>query len=112
MSFDPHYHESTQTREALEQTSGPVVVEFGASWCGICGGFTPQAAAAFAPYSQVQHIRVEDGPGKRLGRSFGVKLWPTFIFLHDGQIVQKSVRPSRTEVERGLQAITTGIELK
>jgi thioredoxin 1 len=106
MPFDDHYHESTQTREALEQTAGPVVVEFGASWCGICSGFTPQAKAAFAPYPQVQHIRVEDGPGKRLGRSFGVKLWPTFVFLRDGQIVQKSVRPSSAEVEQGLAKVS------
>jgi thioredoxin 1 len=107
MAFDQHYRESNQTREQLETSTGPVVVEFGANWCGICGGFTPQAAAAFAPYPQVQHIRVEDGPGKRLGRSFAVKLWPTFIFLRDGQIVQKSVRPSREEVEQGLAAITS-----
>lgn len=106
MPFDHHYHESTQTREQLEQTAGPVVVEFGASWCGICGSFTPQVADAFAPYPQVQHIRVEDGPGKRLGRSFGVKLWPTFIFLRNGQIVQKSVRPSREEVEQGLAKVS------
>ena len=107
MAFDHQYHESQQTREQLEQTVGPVVVEFGANWCGICGGFTPHAAAAFEPFPQVQHIRVEDGPGKRLGRSFAVKLWPTFVFLRDGQVVQKSVRPSRAEVERGLQAITS-----
>jgi thioredoxin 1 len=107
MAFDYHYHESTQTRDELEQSRGPAVVEFGANWCGICGSFTPQAAAAFALYPHVQHIRVEDGPGKRLGRSFGVKLWPTFVFLRDGQILQKSVRPSRAEVERGLQAIAS-----
>jgi thioredoxin 1 len=108
MAFDHHYHESKQTREELEQSTGPVVVEFGANWCGICSGFTPQAAAAFAPYPQVQHIRVEDGPGKRLGRSFRVKLWPTFVFLRDGHVMQQSVRPSRDEVERGLLALTSG----
>jgi thioredoxin 1 len=103
--FDSQYHEATITPEDVPQLRGPAVIEFGANWCGICGGFTPHAAAAFEPYPQVQHIRVEDGPGKRLGRSFGVKLWPTFVFLRDGQVVQKSVRPTRTEVERGLSAI-------
>lgn len=107
MAFDRQYRECEQTREELEQSAGPVVVEFGANWCGICGGFTPEAAAAFEPYSQVQHIRVEDGRGKRLGRSYGVKLWPTFVFLRDGQVVQKSVRPNRADVERGLRAITS-----
>ena len=104
--FDHAYHESTLSPDEVGQLNGPAVIEFGANWCGICGGFTPQAAQAFEPYPQVQHIRVADGPGKRLGRSFGVKLWPTFIFLRDGQVVQKSVRPGREEVEQGLRAIT------
>jgi thioredoxin 1 len=107
MGFTPHYEESTLTREDVDALTGPVVVEFGASWCGICGGFTPKARAAFEGYPQVTHIRVEDGPGKRLGRSFRVKLWPTFVFMKDGQVVQTSVRPtSASEVDQGLQAIT------
>ncbi|MNT09602.1 hypothetical protein D3C72_1443910 [compost metagenome] len=39
------------------------------------------------------HIRVEDGPGRVLGRSFKVKLWPTLVFLKDGQEVARLVRP-------------------
>ena len=38
-------------------------------------------------------MRIEDGPGRRLGRSFGVKLWPTFVFLRDGREVARLVRP-------------------
>jgi len=30
---------------------------------------------------------------KRLGRCFGVKLWPTFVFLRDGAEVARLVRP-------------------
>jgi thioredoxin 1 len=104
------YEETTLTREDVDALTGPVVVEFGASWCGICRGFKPQAEAAFAPYENVQHIRVEDGPGKRLGRSFRVKLWPTFVFMRDGQVVQTSVRPSQREVSQGLAAITNDSE--
>jgi thioredoxin 1 len=36
---------------------------------------------------------VEDGSGRPLGRSFGVKLWPTLIFLADGREVARLVRP-------------------
>lgn len=105
MNFAP-YEEVTLTREEVDALEGPVVVEFGASWCGICSGFRPQAEAAFEPYSSVQHIRVEDGPGKRLGRSFRVKLWPTFVFMKDGEVKQISVRPTQREVSQGLAAIT------
>lgn len=105
MSFDPRYHESSLTREEVDQMPGPVVVEFGANWCGICGAFTPQAEEEFAPFAHVRHVRIEDGPGKRLGRSFRVKLWPTFVFLRDGEVLSQVSRPSRSQVRRGLEAI-------
>jgi thioredoxin 1 len=50
----------------------------------------------------VRHIKVEDASGKRLGRSFDVKLWPTLIFLQDGREVARVVRPKSVDE---LQAI-------
>ena len=41
----------------------------------------------------MRHIKVEDGPGRKLGRSFKVKLWPTVVVLKDGQEVARVVRP-------------------
>jgi thioredoxin 1 len=41
----------------------------------------------------VRHVKVEDGSGRPLGRSFTVKLWPTLVFLRDGLEVVKLVRP-------------------
>ncbi|HWM44079.1 MAG TPA: thioredoxin family protein [Burkholderiales bacterium] len=37
-----------------------------------------------------------DASGRRLGRSFGVKLWPTLVFLRDGKEVARLVRPRDT----------------
>jgi thioredoxin 1 len=45
----------------------------------------------------VAHYKVEDGPGRPLGRSFRVKLWPTMIFLRDGQEVARLVRPLKAD---------------
>ncbi len=104
----PPYEEATISREELEQLPGAVVVEFGANWCGICGGFTPQAAAVFSDFADIRRIRVEDGPGKRLGRSFRVKLWPTFVFLRDGQVLGQVSRPSVAQLREGLQQISGG----
>ena len=107
MAFDPEYHETTLTRDEVDQMEGPVLVEFGASWCGICADFTPQLARIMNDFPHVEHIRVEDGRGKRLGRSFRVKLWPTLVFMRDGQVVQQIARPSRHQALEGLKSIAT-----
>ena len=45
-------------------------------------------------YPDLRHIKVEDGPGRRLGRSFRVKLWPTLILMRGGQETGRVVRPT------------------
>jgi thioredoxin 1 len=94
------------TREEVGRLPGPVVLEFGAEWCGYCQALRPHLAALLQQHPEVQHIRIEDGPGKPLGRSFRVKLWPTLVFLREGQVVQQAVRPGPAEVEAGLRSIT------
>ena len=50
---------------------------------------------------------MEDGPGQPLGRSFRVKLWPTLVFLRDGQEVARLVRPQDAQsIHEALQSIT------
>jgi thioredoxin 1 len=97
MGYSEQFVEDAPTREAVDALPGPVVLEFGTAWCGHCRAAQPFVQAAFAGYPQVRHLRIEDGPGRRLGRSFGVKLWPTLVFLRDGVKVARLVRP--TEVD-------------
>ena len=94
------------TREEIDSTRGPLVLEFGTAWCGYCQGAQPHIAAALAERPDVPHTKVEDGPGRPLGRSFRVKLWPTVIALRDGKEVARVVRPgSADEVRTGLDAL-------
>lgn len=51
-------------------------------------------------------MKVEDGPGLPLGRSFGVRLWPNLVFLRDGQVVRQLARPSGTELAEAFRAVT------
>jgi thioredoxin 1 len=94
MAYVSTYSEEAPQREEIDARPGIALLEFGANWCGHCQGAQPAIAAALALYPELAHIKVEDGPGRRLGRSYRVKLWPTLIFLRDGQEVERLVRPT------------------
>ncbi|MCZ4306996.1 thioredoxin family protein [Zoogloeaceae bacterium G21618-S1] len=87
------YLDTPLTRQTVDALDQPTVLDFGANWCGYCRGASAMVQTALARHPNVQHMRVEDGPGRRLGRSFGVKLWPTLVFLENGQEVARLVRP-------------------
>lgn len=82
------------TREEVDALIEPTVLEFGASWCGYCKAAQPDIAAVLARHPEASHIKVEDGKGKPLGRSFRVKLWPTLVFMDKGKEVGRVVRPN------------------
>jgi thioredoxin 1 len=90
------------SREEIDAAPGLVLLEFGAPWCGHCQLAAPAVGAALAEFPSTQHIKVEDGPGRPLGRSFRVKLWPTLIALRDGVEVARTVRPEEVEPVREL----------
>lgn len=94
------------TREEIEGLEGAVVVEFGASWCAYCQALEPGLARLLSEHPSIRHIKVEDGPGRPLGRSFRVKLWPTLVFLKDGRLVKQLVRPQINDVREGLATIS------
>jgi len=106
MAWQQRYEAQAPAREDVDGMQGPVVVEFGTNWCGYCAGAQPLIEQAFADHDAVRHIKVEDGPGRRLGRTFGVKLWPTLVFMRDGREVSRLVRPTDAEaVRRALSEI-------
>ena len=88
------YAETEPQRAEIEQFAGPTVVEFGSPWCGYCRRAQPLIATAFAAHPRVRHIKIADGSGRALGRSFRVTLWPTLVFLSDGEEVARLVRPA------------------
>lgn len=83
------------TRAAVDAMPGLTLLEFGTDWCGHCLAAQPAMAEALLQVPQWHHIKVEDGPGRPLGRSYRVKLWPTLVLLRDGQEVARLVRPTQ-----------------
>lgn len=87
------YETAQPERSVIDAMPGLVALDFGTNWCGYCRAAEPLINEALAGQPGVQHIKVEDGPGRPLGRSFRIKLWPTVVVLKDGQEVARVTRP-------------------
>ncbi|AWL07505.1 thioredoxin family protein [Massilia oculi] len=94
------YVTSQPERSAIDATQGLIALDFGANWCGYCRAAEPLIDQALAENPAARHIKVEDGPGRPLGRSFRIKLWPTVVVLKDGQEVARVVRPVDADAVR------------
>jgi thioredoxin 1 len=106
MAMQTEYPPTEPRRAELEALPGPTLLEFGSPWCGHCRRAQPLIAQAFAEHPGVRHIKVADASGRRLGRSFDVKLWPTLVFLKDGKEAARVVRPVHPgEITQGLARI-------
>ena len=94
MAFAHRYQPVDPDRAEVDARPGPAVLEFGAPWCGHCIAAQHAIETALTAHPDVHHQKIEDGRGKPLGRSFRVKLWPTLVFLRDGEEIARLVRPT------------------
>jgi len=102
------YADTEPARADIDTLPGATLLEFGAPWCGVCRSTQPAIAGALAKHPEVRHVRIEDASGRPLGRSFGIKLWPTLIFLRDGLEIDRLVRPrDRAAIETALKRLGT-----
>ena len=94
MAMNETYAASEPARDEIDALEGPTLLEFGSPWCGYCRAAQAIIAQALAGHRQVRHLKIADGSGRPLGRSFKVKLWPTLVFLNGGRECARLVRPT------------------
>ncbi len=74
-------------REIL-QSELPVLVEFGAEWCGPCKTVAPELeAVALELEGKAKVVTVDIDRSKMLARAMGIQSVPTFVVFHQGQPV-------------------------
>jgi thioredoxin 1 len=81
-------------RAEVNALPGLTLLEFGTDWCGHCSAAQAAIVEVLSQNPKWLHLKVEDGSGRPLGRSYHVKLWPTLVLLRDGQEVARLVRPT------------------
>jgi thioredoxin 1 len=94
MAYTAEFGAREPARAEVDALAGSVLLEFGAPWCSHCQRAQAALQAALSGQPEVHHIKIEDGRGLPLGRSFRVTLWPTLILLRDGAEVARAVRPT------------------
>ena len=102
--FNPTYQEESPTIDQVGEMIGYAVLEFGTPWCGHCDAAIPAVRKVLSE-RELPHIKVVDGKGRALGRSFKVKLWPTLILLNSGREIARLVRPVKTDEVQELLAL-------
>lgn len=94
MTYSAQHLSQEPPRSDIDTRPGLTVLEFGTPWCPHCLGAQGLIEQALGPRADIAHLKVEDGPGRPLGRSYRIKLWPTLVVLRDGQEVARVVRPT------------------
>jgi thioredoxin 1 len=108
MPFDAVYRDDEPTRDEIDRSQGTLLLEFGAGWCGHCLALAPTVEEVLRRRPDIGHLRIADGRGKPLGRSFRVKLWPTLVLLQEGQVIAQLVRPTEDELRRAFDGLPAG----
>lgn len=77
----------TFKQEVLE-SSTPVLVDFGAPWCGLCRIIQPLLREFQTEWGdQVKLVRVNADENLKLANAYKIRSLPTLLLVEDGQVV-------------------------
>ncbi len=76
--------------ETLQEipTTGVVVVDFFATWCGPCKHIAPKFEELSKVYPSFTFLKVDVDESAELAETFNIRAMPTFVFLQNGSVVK------------------------
>lgn len=78
-------------KEVLESPE-PVLVEFGADWCGACDMLAPILERLREEFNgQIKIARLDVDAGERLVKEYGIRDIPTLALFKNGQVVDEII---------------------
>lgn len=88
-------------------SSGPVVVDFFATWCGPCKQIAPHVGKLSETYPNVRFIQVDVDKVRSVAQEMQIRAMPTFVLFKDGQQWEKRVVGGNLkELEDQIKAIS------
>lgn len=92
MSFKPVDINEEQFQTEVLDSSGPVLVDFWAAWCGPCRMVAPvleEIASEYDGKVKVLKVNVDENP--EVASRYGIMSIPTLILFKNGELVQTIV---------------------
>jgi len=78
---------NTNFEEEVIKNKVPVVVEFGASWCGPCHIIAPMIEELAAEYNGiVKFCRLDTDESVKIKDKYGISLIPSILLLNSGKV--------------------------
>ncbi|KAF8368096.1 trx-1, partial [Pristionchus pacificus] len=74
---------------SLLQSSGLVVVDFFANWCGPCKMMSPKFQKLTLDFPNVKFAKVDIDEEENLASKYAINLMPTFVFFRDGKEIHR-----------------------